>query len=101
MNSVYHLQGLDGNKFVLDHNTQVELWPESTAKECKQNVKQQCIKEPCKKYGTKKKIKDCEKKRKRTCENKLEKCDRFEPFDTYVNKLKDGGICESNDVCDQ
>ena len=97
--TTYHLQGRDGNKFVLDHNAHVELWPENTAKECRKKVRQQCIKEPCAKYGTRKQKKACEKKRKAKCEKDLENCEQFLPFETYVDKLKDGGQCESRDIC--
>jgi hypothetical protein len=101
LGKTYHLQGRDGNKFVLDHNTQIELWPESTAKECRRDVKQKCIKDPCnKEYWTKKQIRACEKKREQKCQKKLEDCEQFRPFDTYVKNLKDGGHCELQSICD-
>ena len=91
----YHVQGRDGKKFVLDHNSHVEPWPETTVDDCEDIQKQDCIKKPCKSKKGKAR-KTCEKRRRKRC---LEKCKKYVDFENYVTTLKDGGACESNDLC--
>ena len=42
----YHLQGLDGNKFILDHNSRIEEWP-SDFNLCVETKKKACLEKTC------------------------------------------------------
>ena len=68
-----------------------------TSVECKDKQKQDCIKKPCKNKKGKAR-RTCEKKRRKRC---LDKCKKYVDFENYVTTLKDGGACESNDLCNK
>jgi hypothetical protein len=93
VNKKYHLMGRDSPKFVLDHNTGIEPWPESTVQDCRKKTKQECIKAPCKKFDNKT-LKDlCEKRKQKNCKRRVRKCEQFKSFDTYLTLMNKFG-CE-------
>ncbi|XP_062523937.1 complement C3-like isoform X2 [Corticium candelabrum] len=98
----YHVQGRDdGIKIVFDQNSYVEPWPETTGTECKAKVTRECIKRPCFKFKGKNIRKLCHKLRKGKCSKVIRKqCKDKLEFDEYVLKLKDGAICERQNLCD-
>ena len=98
----YHVQGLDGLKFVLDHNSHIERWPERTLDECKEKERNACFRKACKKSKNSKQRKECEKKKsnKNKCREEVKtKCKDVKKFYNYVSSLKDGNKCELVDIC--
>ena len=99
----YHIQGLDGLKFVLDHNSHIERWPERTLNECKEKEKKDCFQKECKKSKNSKQRKECEKKKsnKNKCKKEADKkCKKVKNFYDYVKDLKDGQSCELENICE-
>ena len=98
----YHVQGRDdGIKIVFDRNCLIEPWPEMTGNECKAKLTRECIKRPCFKFKGKKHRKLCKKTRKGMCSKVIrELCKNKLEFDEYILKLKDGAICEMQNLCD-
>ena len=95
----YHIQGIDGYKLILDHNSLVEPWPEKTSAECRAQLKETCIKKPCLKYKNKNDRHLCEKEREVKCKPKIKT--QCNDFDRYVAHIKEGAICEIRDICEQ
>ena len=96
----YHVQGLDGPKFVLDHNSHIEQWPRTTFSECREIEKEACISNKCKKIKNPKRNLNCKKKKKNKCKDEAEqKCKKIKEFRDYVKSLKEGRICEGKDIC--
>lgn len=96
----YHLQGIDGDKFILDHNAHLEPCPETTTAACRKDVRTSCIKNPCRKQKfSKKDVKVCERKRKSRCQKKLSDCSRYQVFEDYASKLRSKGHCELQGLC--
>ncbi|XP_062499186.1 complement C3-like [Corticium candelabrum] len=50
VNVIYHIMGMDGQRFLLDHNSHIEPWSEMSYERCKQVKKERCFqREACKK----------------------------------------------------
>lgn len=108
----YHIMGLDGFKLVLDHTSNIELWPPRLLQRCvgnsKINLMTDCMK-PChKKNMLSRKQRSCKKRRRPMCQRKVErdsmdKCSNvlnYREYETYYKNMKDnkGHVCELN-VC--
>ena len=94
----YHLQGIDGPKFILDHSSHIEPWP-SDFEDCAEREKTKCLKERCSRIKNAVKKKTCYQINEKKCKTKgKEKCADLKKFDKYVTQLKEGGACEV-DVC--
>ena len=98
----YHVQGGVGSiKIVLNHNSYVEPWPETTGTECKAKVTRECIKRPCFKFKGKNIRERCQNFRKGKCSKVIrEQCKDKLEFDEYILKIKRGAICEMQNLCD-
>ncbi|XP_062524017.1 complement C3-like [Corticium candelabrum] len=82
----YLVQGKDGKKFVLDHNSHLEPWQEMTSDECKAKQKMECIKRPCAKHKKYETRRNCKRSLRKMCLNKCQK--HLDDFSNYVSSLK-------------
>jgi hypothetical protein len=100
--NTYHVQGRDGPKFILDHSSQIEEWPE-TLKDCKVIEADKCARAKCKGQKGAKRKKCLDKVLARNgCKNQAKKeCKDNQEFEKYLVKMADGGQCESKDVCEK
>jgi hypothetical protein len=90
----YHLQGMDGPKFVLDHSSHIEPWPPSFD-DCVEKETIECLKDKCSQIKNAGKRKTCNKSNEKKCKDKVKrKCNDSKKFDKYVSQLKEGGACE-------
>ena len=96
----YHIQGRYGWKYVLDHNSLVEEWPE-TYNDSKINAEKSCSRAVCKGKGAVER-KACLAKalKGNNCKHFVrEECKYNKRFEMYLDKLAERGTCERQDIC--
>ena len=96
----YHVQGRDGLKFILDHTSHIEKWPE-TYNDCKPTATEKCARTACQGLnGARRKKCIAKALTRKSCKNEAKKaCRDNKEFETYLQKIADGGECESTEVC--
>lgn len=96
----YHLQGRDGIKFILDHTSHIEKWPEDY-EECMTRKKSKCARTKCKgKKGASRNKCLTKALKSKQCKNEAKaECKDNKDFERYVTKITDGADCELSDVC--
>ncbi|XP_062523991.1 ophiophagus venom factor-like [Corticium candelabrum] len=99
--NVYHIMGLDGEKYILDQNSHIEEWPETIPKYdtgCLKTSEKDCIKKKCRKLKGNRK-RSCEKKFKSQCAKKAKR-DCVSGFYRYFNSITENpNVCERSDLC--
>ena len=95
---MYHLQSLDGNKFIFDHSSRIEPWP-SDFDDCVETEKTTCLEKLCSRIKNKRKrklclisetvweAKSCKKKGRDACADSKE-------FEKYVSEIIKRDTCE-------
>ena len=97
----YHLQGLDGNKFILDHNSRIEEWP-SDFNLCVETKKKACLEKTCSRLKNPKRRTTCFESRSNEIACKRhgkDDCADYKNFEKYVKEIENKRSCEEI-VCD-